>query len=73
VHLIGVALEAEMAIRKRLSRAERERFELAAKSRNWLLRIEEQKKRAAEMIHLVREMCDQAQEMRNSAPKFILP
>lgn len=62
-----------MAIRKILTSEERERVELAVKSRDWLLRIEEQKVRAREMIDRVRDMCDHAEEMRKSRRIFILP
>ena len=61
-----------MAIRKTSTSAQQSKVDFAVKCRDWLRNIEEQKVHA-EMINRVRQMCDQAKEMRKPARDFILP
>lgn len=45
---------------------------LRTKCANWLLRMEEQKTLAREMIQTVREMCHRAAKMK-TPPRLVLP
>ena len=62
-----------MATRETSASTQQSKVEFALKCHDWLCNLEQQKLCATEMIDRVREMCDQAKQMRKPARNFIWP